>query len=345
MTGWFGLQRWWQGTKGRAQSRMPEPPPLAPVEPRAEPGAWSASRRESLFALFEAALAGGARFARLTEVDDLVDRREGAVFLKHDVHDVDLDGLVGFAEREAELGICGTYFFMPPDHPRTRRAYAFADQVRAMKEVEALGHEIGLHIDPYFQIHDKRKPLADVLHELRRIFTDHGFDYRIGNLHGNSRHKHADRNGFGTAFDLFEEIARQPDYPVLAAMSEESAEIIRTNRVRLVDHGFTHWGDMPVWSARHGIVGTNFLTDNRLDTKGTLEVLVRPATSGAYYLAPRAVPGSRRLAEEGLRMPLPSFESGEPVHAHFPVDDPGLQVRLGYVAMPLLALIHPEFYR
>jgi hypothetical protein len=56
----------------------------------------------------------GGRFAHLTAVDRHVD------------------------DREAELGIVGTYFFMPPEHPRTRKAYGFSDQIRA----KALGDVI-----------------------------------------------------------------------------------------------------------------------------------------------------------------------------------------------------------
>lgn len=305
-----------------------------------------ADAQDALFELFEKGLAGKVNFVPLTEVDQLVAARTSGFLLKHDVHDVELDRLIAFAEREANLGIRGTYFFMTPDHPRTERAYGFADQIRAMRAVQQLGHELGLHFDPYYQMHRDQLSLDEVLRRLHGIFAEHRIAFRIGNMHGNSAHKHPDLDGFGTSFDLFEELSRQRDFPGLSRVPPQTADLIRSNRVQLKDHGYTHWGDMPLWSAQHGIVTTNFLTDNRFGANGTFEILVRPETTDAYYICPYAVPGSRNLAGAGQRIAAGGDETkgaGDHLSARYAPDAPELQALLA-TAAPFLILIHPEFY-
>lgn len=304
--------------------------------------------QDALFDLLERWARSGARFARLTDVDRHVAEGEAAIFLKHDVHDLDVDRLAAFAERQARLGILGTYFFMPPEHPRTRKAYGFADQLRAMKAVAASGHELGLHIDPYFLIAKENRSLDALLADMLALFSRHGITFRVGNMHGNSAHRHPDRDGYGTSFDLFDEVARQQDYPELARVPPESAAIIRANRTSLVRHGFTHWADMPVWSARHGFVATNFLTDNRFGKDGTYELILDGQTRGAYLLSPVQGPGSRNRSE-GAAVALRDIQPEEcaaPVHERIALVDGTLAARFGEARriMPLLVLLHPEFY-
>lgn len=303
---------------------------------------------EALLDLLEGWGRTGARFAHLTDIDRFVAARQAGIFLKHDVHDLDPDGLVAFARREAELGIAGSYFFMPPDHPRTRKAYGFADQIRAMKAVEACGHELGLHIDPYFLIAEENRPLKAVLTDMLARFAEHGVTFRIGNMHGNSRHRHPDLDGYGTSFDLFDEVGRQQDYPELSRVPPESAEIIRANRTRLAELGFTHWADMPVWSAANGFVATNFLTDNRFGKDGTFELILDERTRGAYLISDVQLPGSRNRAQ-GDTVAVEETPAGGhagPVHERITLTDGALADRFGKAGpiMPLLVLLHPEFY-
>ena len=75
---------------------------------------------EALLDLLGRWVRSDARFAHLTAIDQFVANRQAGIFLKHDVHDLDVDRLAAFARREADLGITGSYFFMPQDHPRTR---------------------------------------------------------------------------------------------------------------------------------------------------------------------------------------------------------------------------------
>ena len=302
--------------------------------------------REVLFDLFGRALAAGALFAPLTAVDGFVASRRGGIFLKHDVHDLDLDRLVVFAEREARLGIRSTYFFMTPNHPRTAKAYDFNSQVRSMLTIQKLGHQLGLHLDPYYQIHKLGVPLAEIVRHLCAIFAAHGITFPIGNTHGNSVHKRPDYDGYGTSFDLFDEIARQPDYPVLARLPVETADLIRANRTKLAVHGFTHWGDMPIWSAALGFVMTNFLTDNRFGKRGTYELLVRKQTLYAYRLSQRQPPGSRNVGHGETIAVREVMPEAFLLHKELAPEEEELGAFFDTpsVMMPLQILLHPEFY-
>ncbi len=304
------------------------------------------ARQDRLFELLRAMVSAGARIAPIGAVDGHVDAGEAALFLKHDVHGLDLGKLLAFARREAAEGWFGSYLFMAPDHPLTGPHYGFSEQARCMHAIRDLGHEIGLHIDPYFLMHHWRLPLARVMERLVERFAGEGIRCTVANMHGNSRHKHADLDGRGTMFDLFDELRRQPDFPELARVPPESAAIIRAERVAARDYGFTHWADMPMWSARHGFVVTHFVTDNQLGKLGTVETLVQEDFWGAYKLCDRQTPGSRTSAAARalVRVHDEPRETSVGVET-LPWASPALAERLRCLArQPTLMLVHPEFY-
>lgn len=84
--------------------------------------------------------------ARATHAVTSFARFDGArprtLILRHDV-DYTLDGVLRFAHIEAELGCTATYLF------RVHAEYNpfAAVTVRTMRDVEALGHEVGLHFE------------------------------------------------------------------------------------------------------------------------------------------------------------------------------------------------------
>jgi len=305
-----------------------------------------AARRRRLLELLEAAVDAGARPARIADVDRLVDEGRAGLFLKHDVHALDLRALQEFAATEADRGLVGSYFFMVPDHPLTARRYRWDEQAEAMRAVNALGHEVGLHVDPYFVVHWRERSLADVLAETLDRFRAADIEVTCGNIHGNSMFKGPDRDGYGTSFDLFEEVARQPDFPNLAALDEETACTIREQRVRLSDHGFARWADMPLYSRRHGFVVTNFLTDNRLGKHGTIEVFVQAEALGQYKLADHQPPGSRNPSAPRATVPVKPVSSEIPLGSrHHSFGAEALREDLAALArQPLLCLLHPEHY-
>lgn len=307
------------------------------------------TRADALFDVLGDFRSSGIPIAPLTDVDWYVRERKPAVFLKHDVHDVDLGGLTSFARREVDAGIKGTYFFMIPNHPRTRTSYGFSAQAVAMRYIQDLGHEIGIHVDPYFMVHEHGAPLAERLREVLESFAREGVECRIGNMHGNSKHKHRDLSGYGTSFDLLSELGRQADFPTFNNVPYETACIIRSNRLSVSEYGFTHWGDMPMWSARNGFVGMNFLTDNSVGKTDEMRILIRPETSAAYRLAASQPPGSLRLSHDGKRVdcvPPKRTCPEDAIDVTKNLCDGSVRATLSQASAvaPMLMLVHPEFY-
>ena len=156
-----------------------------------------------------------------------------------------------------------------------------------------------------------------------------------------------DRNGFGTSFEFFEEIARQPDPPAFATIEPDVAATLRQERCSLRRFGIEYWADMPLWSSVNGVVVTNFVTDNFLGKRGTVEVLSRVETIGRYMLADRQPPGSRTLAQPRATVSIEPHDSEapSPLHAHLEFQSNELSGALIELAPhPMLMLIHPEFY-
>lgn len=78
-----------------------------------------------------------------TTFRNALDAPEKAIILRHDI-DLSLKKALELATLEAELGVQGTYFIMV-----TNDYYSPFNQIgrQQVKDIEALGHEIGLHWD------------------------------------------------------------------------------------------------------------------------------------------------------------------------------------------------------
>src|SRR3990170_3247886 len=100
--------------------------------------------RKRFFKLLEILCGSDTNFARLPEIDNLIDSGKAGLFLKHDVHGLSLKSLIEFASKEKSMNIVATYFFMTPEHPLTKKYYSFKEQIRAMRVIKELGHEVGL---------------------------------------------------------------------------------------------------------------------------------------------------------------------------------------------------------
>jgi len=309
-----------------------------------------ASRFHRLFHLFELALESGQNFSPISMIDYHLEKKQIPIFLKHDVHDLCLDKLICFAKQESDLGIYGTYFFMIPNHPRTLRAYEFSRQLKCMHTLQDLGHEIGLHLDPFFLIHDTNKCLAEALYDVLTTFRQNDIEFKIGNMHGHVGFQYKDTNGYGTSFDLFDELGRQPDFPALKNVNNKVAEIIRKNRVKLSDFGIDIWADMPLWSKKHGFVATNFLSDNALGKTNKIRVVTRSQTDMQYYVSKSKPPGSITLPTEGVIISPQicadnlgfTLNNDEQILWGAQLIDELFSNALSI--SPLLILLHPEFY-
>jgi hypothetical protein len=101
--------------------------------------------------LLEAARAGGYRFADFTR-----DPEPGDLLLRHDV-DLSLEGALELARAEAELGARATYFLMTESV-----FYNLASPAgeRALAELRALGHTVGLHaVYPRYAVDGRFDPI------------------------------------------------------------------------------------------------------------------------------------------------------------------------------------------
>jgi hypothetical protein len=168
--------------------------------------------REYLFHAYKIVIDSGAIFSPISKIDSMIENFSASFFIKHDIHGMNLDRLIRFAEDEKKVGVTSTYFFMVPKHPLTVKHYGMEEQLEAMLAIKSMGHEIGIHIDPFFLIHHNKNKLEIILKDILFLFRKNGIQIECGNMHGNSSFKGLDNNGFGTSFDLFDEIARQPDF-------------------------------------------------------------------------------------------------------------------------------------
>lgn len=248
--------------------------------------------QERLFKLFSI-IQEHNQVVPITAIDKYIELGKPATFLKHDVHGLHLQALISFAKTESNVGVFGSYFFMFPNHPRTVKYYSYSEQINAMKSIANLGHEIGIHIDPFFLIHRFEEHLPKLLDEFVNELRAYGLNIDCGNIHGNSAFKGKDKNGFGTSFDFFEEIARQPDYPTLKDVDINISQLIKQNRMKVSDIGLRYWADMPPWSQKYGFVVTNFITDNLLAKNSKMLVTIQPDVSKGYKLSDYQPPGSR----------------------------------------------------
>lgn len=305
-------------------------------------------RREGLFGLLNKAQNSGSEFLPVKQIGNCLEEGCGAIFLKHDIHGLNLDSLIDFAQEEAGSGIHGTYFFMAPNHPDTLPYYDFSAQAEAMKSIQALGHEIGLHLDPYFLMQHHQQSLDKVLQDCLSAFRDLGLNVQSMNMHGNTGHKHRDKNGYGTSFELFEEIARQPDFPMLEAMHADSAEMVRQNRIRLRDHGISFWADMPIWSAEYGYVVTNFISDNGLGKSGQYELLTHEETANQYAISRYQPPGARNRTQPD-RIVACESKSGLDRFGNWKLAFQSAELErlfdtTPFILQPAQILLHPQFY-
>lgn len=94
--------------------------------------------------LIETALTIGYRFATFKEHETLQAKR--LFLMRHDI-DFSVDNAVNFARIEAELGIRATYFVRV--HARHYNPFEY-HTYKKLREIEALGHEMGLHYETGF---------------------------------------------------------------------------------------------------------------------------------------------------------------------------------------------------
>jgi hypothetical protein len=113
-------------------------------------------------------------------------RRSDAYFghFKFDIHG-DIVRPVEMARTLSRTGTRGLFLIMHR-HPLNEAWYGTAQMWDALREIRDLGHEIGLHADPFHLI-TTHQDLFDGIEAALGEFRDHGFPVRTMTLHGDSR--------------------------------------------------------------------------------------------------------------------------------------------------------------
>lgn len=308
----------------------------------------AADLSERLFALLELARREGATFSRVQEIDAGVRNAKPALFVKHDIHASPLDAVMKFAEREVRQKIWGTFFFMLPGHPCTQPVYSPGEQLDAMKAIQSMGHEIGVHLDPFYLIHHFKGALQTILLNALEQIRSHGIDIRTGNIHGHTGYKGLDRNGRGTSFDFFEEIQRQPDYPELRDLDPETAGQIRKHRTTLASLGIDCWADTFLWSRRTGCVELPYLSDNDPAKKGAFRLMNLEGVAGHYAVSDRHPPGAMNAPERRHFIPIAAPESAAQLLTGvtmIPMRISDMEICMAALSKTgAILLLHPQYY-
>jgi hypothetical protein len=298
--------------------------------------------------LLKRARGSGATFVPVSRIDSLLLSKKPGVFLKHDVHNVSPAKLVRLARDEAEIGISGTYFFMSFGHPRSEGFFSPADQRVMMKEIAALGHEIGAHVDVLYDIRHRGRSLHDCIYEQLEAFSEVSGDLSVANLHGNTSYKITDVHGNNVIYDLFDELGKQLDYPTLKNLTPEVAGFIRANRLSLSSLPISHWGDSWIWSKTNGLIATNWVSDNSMAKQGGFAVAINLVQPCAYGLGPSPSTawgdGLEHVSWVSLNTTLTEYYRKKTMRFGIAEEATTRFFDEALPTAPFVMLLHPEFY-
>jgi hypothetical protein len=241
--------------------------------------------------------------------------KEGYGLLRFDVHG-NIERPLRVAEALAALGMHGVFLTMHR-HPVNAAIYDESATWDALKKIAELGHEVGLHFDPFYLIRahgDLYAGLAAALGE----FANRGFDIQSTSVHGDTR-THIKACGL-QANDFFAEGFRRTRWNGEPPQGEEFLvdHVQRYSQVKIAnEHGLRFFVE-PNFSHMGQLVseeGPAYLSDNRRQLR-------------INNLAPDQVPGGYLAAPEALRI-SPEFAR---------------EAAAVLKTRPFLALIHPQWY-
>ncbi len=217
-------------------------------------------RIEDYVALLRGLRRAGASFEKLSAgaIEGASARR--AHFLKHDIHH-DLVNTLLLAKAEADAGIHSAFFMMPRHHIN-RKYFDRPQTFEVLREIQALGHEIGLHIDGFTMVEE----FGDIyrgVEAARALFRTEGIELKLANAHGNSSYQ--SRFNFETV-SFYKELAERPG--IVPWKCEDEFWLQHYARYRLADMGFELWADTLLWTPRHGLTRCDYyVTDNSTSLK------------------------------------------------------------------------------
>ena len=236
--------------------------------------------------------------------------------LKFDIHG-DIVRPVEMARTLNMLGVHGLFLIMHR-HALNEDWYGTPRMWDALKEIRGLGHEVGLHVDPFHLIttHDDLYAGIDAALE---DFTKQGFAMRAMTLHGDSR-PHIKARKL-QANDFFRDGFRKSKWDGLPPEGQE----------KLADH---------VRRYKHRKIyrkcGIDYVADANLVHQGKLIV-----TSPMLYLSDN----QRRLRIGHIEAPVKANRTFEAPELFTITPDFAMQAAKILARRPFLALFHPQWYR
>jgi hypothetical protein len=254
------------------------------------------------------------RFARrLGKEDGRI--KEGYGLLRFDIHG-NVERPLRVAGALSGLGLHGLFLTMHR-HPVNETIYDAPSTWEALKRISELGHEVGLHFDPFYLIRahgDLYKGVGEAANQL----TARGFKIQTASVHGDTR-AHIKAVGL-QANDFFAEGYRQTKWNGQAPKDEEFlvdhvkkyslAKIAEDCGIKFfVESNFAHMGQLVTETA------PAYLSDNRRQ----LRINNLPGGDGNGTLL--AAPEPLRISPEFAR-----------------------EVAMALKTRPFLALIHPQWY-
>jgi hypothetical protein len=254
------------------------------------------------------------RFARRLGKED-GRLKEGYGLLRFDIHG-NIDRPLRVAESLSALGMHGLFLTMHR-HPVNEAIYDAPSTWESLTRISELGHEVGLHFDPFYLIRaygDLYKGVAAAANDL----TARGFKIQTASVHGDTR-AHIKAVGL-QANDFFAEGYRQTKWNGRPPKDEEflADHVKRYSQAKIAEHcgikyfveaNFSHMGQLVTPAA------PAYLSDNRRQ----LRVNNLPAADGREALL--AAPEPLRISPEFAR-----------------------EVAMALKTRPFLALIHPQWY-
>lgn len=105
----------------------------------------------------------GYRFLKFNEYDKK-NKYSKVIFMRHDV-DVQVDVALKMARIESEIGVKSTFFIRLCGQYNPWNIITF----RKLKEIQELGHEIGLHFEPDFSIMNNRDFISDLKFSVKML--------------------------------------------------------------------------------------------------------------------------------------------------------------------------------
>jgi hypothetical protein len=189
-----------------------------------------------------------------------------STLLKHDLHGV-FHNVYKLAKQEANAGIFGVYFMMHR-HPHNKSYFEEKETWKILREINSMGHSIGLHLDFSEVIKMHGSVIEGVKRELS-YFESNGIDIQFMSRHGNTNLDSKIR----LCNWIFEDLNQGVEITDLPDFLRSSFETMSVNEF-FVSCGIRGTFDHLVVTGNANHLYTNYLTDNSGSWKMTTPVSI-----------------------------------------------------------------------